>query len=104
MNKAIKLIGEATAEQIKAWKEKYKTIYAIEVKGHVCYVKAVDRLILSLVMSVVSANPLEANETIFNNCWLGGSEDIKTDDELYCSAIMKMGELIDLKSATLKKL
>ncbi|MCR4559326.1 MAG: hypothetical protein K5685_04555 [Bacteroidales bacterium] len=43
-------------------------------------------------------------ETIFNSCFLGGSEDFKTDDELFLSAAPKLGALIKLKETEIAKL
>jgi DNA-directed RNA polymerase subunit H (RpoH/RPB5) len=36
------------------------------------------------------------------NCWLGGDERIKTDDDLFLAANAVLGDLIKIKTATLK--
>ena len=41
------LIGQATPEQIEAWKKKYGKLFGIKVDGHICYLKKPDRKILS---------------------------------------------------------
>ena len=98
------LIGAATPEQIEAWKKQYKKVYSIEVDGHVCYLRPLDRKLLSLIMTLSAANPMEGNEAIITNNWIGGSEEIKADEELYSLAILRVGEMVNTQSAVLKKL
>lgn len=104
MKKTETLIGVVTLEQILAWEKQYKRIYSVEIDGHICYFKPVDRKTLSLIMTLSASNPLAGNEAIITNCWLGGSEEINTDEEMYCAVVLKVGEIINNKSAVLKKL
>lgn len=39
-----------------------------------------------------------------NNCWLAGDEEIKIDDSLFLGVSAKLGELVEVKEAELKKL
>ena len=47
---------------------------------------------------------MKYNEIMLRNCWLAGDEEIKTDDALFLGVSAKLGELIDIKEAELKKL
>ena len=49
-------------------------------------------------------DPIKFNEIMLANCWLGGSEAIKTDDDLFLGASGKLAELIEVKEAELVKL
>lgn len=99
------LIGQATPEQIAEWKKKNNNnVSAIIVDGHICYLKVPDRKTMSAASSLGMKDPLKFNEIILENCFLGGSEAIKTDDSLFLSASGKLNELIEIKEAELVKL
>lgn len=99
-----KLIGEVSNEQIAEWKKLHKQIHAIEVGGHVGYVKRPGRLEMSQA-SVLGANdPIAFNENLLGSCWLGGSDAIKTDDELFLGAGTVLGEIVHVATATIKNL
>lgn len=99
-----KLIGQATAEQIEIWKKKYGKVSGIIVDGHICYLRKPDRKTLSYASVAGQKDPLKFNEVLLNNCWLGGSEAIKTDDDLFLSVGAKIADLITVKEAELVNL
>jgi hypothetical protein len=99
------LIGQATPEQIAEWKAKHGEIYAYEVDGKVCYMRAVDRNTYSLAASkVTSAGPAKYNEVVIDNVWLGGCEDIRKEDGYWFGLIEFLEELLAKKKGTLSKL
>lgn len=97
-------IGQASEEQIAEWKKKYSKVSAIMIDGHICYLRKPDRRILSYASGVGAKDPIKFNELILANCWLGGSEAIKTDDELFLGVSGKLVELIEFKEAELVNL
>lgn len=121
MKEVIKLIGEVTAEQIEKWKAKFGKVHGIIVDGHIAYVRKPDRATVSYALSHMSfkmstekgegmgnsmevnmGNMLKQGEAVMNNCWLGGSDEIKAETSLWTAACMKAGELIETKEAELK--
>lgn len=98
------LIGQASPDQIQAWKKEHGRIFKIEVDGHVGYFKTPDRKILGFAAVTGDKDPIKYNEAVMNNCFIGGSEAIKTDDSLFLGASAKLGELIQIKEATLEEL
>ena len=95
---------DVTKEQIKQWKAKYKEVFVLRVDDKVAYLRTPDRATLSYASTLATKDPMKFNEAILTNCWLGGDEEIKTDDALFLSASSKLGELIQIKDATLEKL
>ena len=95
---------DVTKEQIKQWKAKYKEVFVLRVEDKVAYLRTPDRATLSYASTLATKDPMKFNEVILTNCWLGGDEEIKTDDALFLSASSKLGELIQIKEATLEKL
>lgn len=104
MTEEKELIGKATPEQIEEWKKKYGTVHAVVVDGHIGYLKKPDRKVLGYASSVGAKDPIKFNELLLTNCWLGGSEDIKTDDEMFLGASSVLATLIEVKEAELVKL
>jgi hypothetical protein len=99
-----KLKGQATPEQIEEWKKKYGKVSGIIVDGHIGYVRKPDRNTLAYAATLANTNPLKSNEMLLNGCWLGGSDAIKTDDELFLGAVSRLSELVTVKEAELVNL
>ena len=95
---------DVTKEQIKQWKAKYKEVFVLRVDDKVAYLRTPDRATLSYASTLATKDPMKFNEAILTNCWLGGDEEIKTDDALFLAASSKLGELRQIKEATLEKL
>jgi len=95
---------QATAEQIEAWKKKHADIFLVEVDGHSCILKAPGRNELSYAATVAGKDPMKFNAAILESCWLGGDEEIKTNDRLFMGVASKLDEIIQTAEATVKKL
>lgn len=90
--------------QIKIWKKQHGDVFHLTVDGKSCYLKSPDRKTLSYAATAGANDPLKFNEVILKNCWLGGDEEIQTNDTLFMSVSAKIPELISLKEAQLVKL
>lgn len=98
------LIGQATDDQIAGWKNLYKDVFALIVGGHVCYVRKPSRMELSAGSAQFKNSHIGYNEFILQEVFLGGSEEIKTDDSLFYGASVQLGELVEIKESELVKL
>lgn len=101
MKQETQLVGQATPEQIEEWKKKYGVLKAIIVDGHICYLKKPDRKTLGYASTVGKNDPIKFNEVILANCFIGGSEEIKTNDDLFFGASSVLVGLIQAKEAEL---
>lgn len=90
--------------QIEAWKKKHGDVFAYTADGKTCYLKKPDRNVLSAAAVLGQSSPLRYNEVLLENCWLGGDEQIKTDDALFLGISQKLAELVEIKEGELKKL
>lgn len=95
------LKGQATAEQLAEWKEKHGRVFQYVVENKTCYLRAVDRNTYSAAAAKVTSSPAKFNETIINNIWLGGDEDIKKLDSYYYGLIDFVEELMAKKKGSL---
>jgi hypothetical protein len=99
------LVGQATPEQIEAWKREHGDVYAITVDEGVLYVRKRKRRDLSYASSAAAKKGgLDYIEAVMKNCKLGGDDSIITDDAKFMGASGQMATLIDIKEAELKKL
>lgn len=98
------LIGQATEEQVKEWKEAHGNVFAIKTEGHICYLKKPSRKNISYASVAGKTDPLKFNEVLLRDCWLGGSEEIRKNDEMFMAASGVLDQLIDVKEAELEKL
>lgn len=98
------LTGEASPEQVNAWKQQHGDVYIVKVEGSAGYLRKPDRDTMKAVASIGSSDPVRANEVLLENCWLGGDESIKTDDAKFFGVSATLAELVEVKAAELKKL
>lgn len=106
------LIGEATEEQIAAWKKQTGAdqLLRIKVKNNdgsisVCYLKPADRNVSSLAYThMANKKMIEAGGVFIANCWLGGDERIKTVDRMYIAACQEAYDALDLAEANSEKI
>ena len=98
------LVGQATVTEIDEWKKRHGDIYAIKVDGHVCYLRKPTRRDLSFASSAGKKDPLKFNETLLRDCWLGGSEAIRRDDDKFMGASGVLDKIIPDAEAELEKL
>ncbi len=47
---------------------------------------------------------MKYNEVLLENCWLDGDEEIKKDDSLFLGVSSHLAEIIEIKTAEIKKL
>ena len=96
--------GQATPEQIEAWKVLHGEIFAITVEDKIGYLKKVDRKTLSFASSIGTKDPIKFNEIILTNCWLGGDDELKNNDDYFLAVSGTLSQLIVVKEAELSKL
>lgn len=100
------LKGQASEAQIAEWKARYKYgIYAIEVDGHVGYFKNPGRHEVNCAMSKADRDrALDIFEELANVTFIGGSEEILRDDQMFIGISQELKAKLDGKKATLVNL
>ncbi len=100
--------GDLTEEQIAAFKEKYRKSFSIEIKDgseiHVGYFKRPTLETLKAVTKMARTDEVEAGKVMFDNCWLGGSEELRTDALLFMAVQKKLGEVLNGFKGIIKNL
>ena len=111
-------MGQATPDQVAALKKLHGDVWEITVDGHAGYVRDFDRATMKFALSQlkIKIDPdssgaevsvekmIELGEIGLKNCWVGGSDEILSNDRLFMAAALQVGELFDIAETTLKKL
>ena len=95
---------KATQEQIEGWKKQYGMVFQVTVDDKIAYLRKPDRQIIAYGLTKVSTDPLGFNEVILKNCWIAGDEEIKTNDDYFMAVSAQLEQIMEVKTADIKKL
>lgn len=91
--------GNLTEAQVEAFKQKHRKSFAIEIKDgnevHIGYFKRPTLETLKAVTKVAKTDEVEAGKVMFDNCWLGGSEELRTDALLFMAVQKELGTVLN---------
>ena len=71
---------------------------------HIGYFKRPDFATIKAITKVAKTDEVEAGKVMFNNCWLGGSEELKEDAVLFMAVQVQLGKLVNGCMGSLKNL
>lgn len=97
------LNGQATEEQISKWKKEFGNVWEVVIGESVCYLKKASRLTLRAALTFLDKDRIKYMEIIVDNCWLGGDENIKKEDDSFYGLMAVVPELVEAKDAEIKK-
>ena len=104
------LPGGVTPAQLGAWKQRWGEVYAFSIKsddeGTVVtgYFKKPDLITIAASATKAEADPVGSGIIVFENCWLGGDESIRTNDEQKFAAIREVNKLFRIRAVEVKKM
>ncbi len=100
------LVGQESQETIDQWKTKYRQgIYALEVDGHIVYFKNPSRHEINCAMSKADRErALDVFEELAKLTFLGGSEEVLSDDQMFVGVCQEMKVKLEGKRAKLVNL
>lgn len=90
------LIGQATPEQIAEWKRKHGEVYACRVKGNITYLRIPSFDDINYATSKADADkPLDYWQKIAETTYLGGSEEVLKQVDLFLKLMSLMKQRIE---------
>lgn len=102
------LNGGVTDEQVAAFKQQHRKSFAIEVQDgeevHIGYFKRPTFETIKAVTKVAKTDEVKAGEIMFDNCWLGGSEELRTDALLFMAVQAQLGHVLNGFKGLIKNL
>lgn len=100
--------GGVTPEQVEAWKNKYRKVSRVDIvdegETHIGYFKRPDFATIKAITKVSKTDEVEAGRIMFNNCWLGGSEELGKDTVLFMKVQVQLGKMINSCMGSIKNL
>lgn len=100
--------GDLTDAQVEAFKTQHLKSFAVEIKDgdevHIGYFKRPTLETLKAVTKVAKSDEVEAGKVMFDNCWLGGSQELRTDALLFMAVQKKLGEVLNGFQGLIKNL
>lgn len=108
----ISLTASATDEEIQECKKQVQTKYGATATifkykaedGKVAFLRSVDRDTYSAAVNKLSTSSVKFNETIIENIWLGGDEEIKKVDRYFFGLVEFIEQLMAKKKGSLQEL
>ncbi len=100
--------GGVTDEQITKWKNVHKRIVRIDVADgeelHVAYFKRPSLETMSAVTKVTKTDEVKGASVLYDNCFLGGDNEMREDALLFMAATAQLGKLFNSCLGNLKNL
>lgn len=99
-----------TEAKIKQWKQRWGEVHQFDVviddEGNkaTAYFRKPDLAVIGASLSKGDNDPIGSGNVFFENCWLGGDEIIRTNDEARFSVTLKLNRLFKLRAVEVKKL
>lgn len=93
---------EYTDKQLKAWMAQFGELHEITVEDKSCIIRKPNRKDLSYASTL--KDPIKISETLLNQLWVAGDEEMRNDDNYFLSAVGTLEEVLKVKTAEIKKL
>jgi len=100
----------ATDAQVKQWKQRWGEVHQFDVTidddGNTVtgYFRKPNLEVIGASISKGENDPIGSGNVLFENCWLGGDDRIKSDDEARLSCALRLNRLFKLRAVEVKKL
>ena len=114
MGKEELLPGAVSQKQVDHWKRQWgeDKVYQIivrnddtkPVKEYTGYFRKPDMKVIQAASAFVDTDPIKSGLIVVDNCFLGGDEAFKTDDEIHVSAALALNRLFKIRVAEIKNL
>jgi hypothetical protein len=109
MGKEEAIAGGITEGQLNHWKNQYGEIKVFVIplddsgkKKVTGYFRKPDLKVIQAAAPFTDSDPVKAGLIQFENCFLGGDDDFKTNDEVKLSAIQALNKLFKVRVAEIK--
>lgn len=100
--------GGITPEQVEAMKSKHRKVFRVDIVDgedtHVGYFKRPDFATIKAITKISKTDEVEAGKVLFDNCWLGGSAELRDDAVLFMAVQVQLGKLVNGCMGSLKNL
>lgn len=100
--------GGITEAQIEAFKARHGKVHRVDIVAdgdtHIGYFRRPDFQTIRAVTKLGKTDEVEAGKVMFDNCWLGGSEELRKDALLFMAVQVQLGKLLNGCMGSIKNL
>ena len=100
--------GGVTQELIQTWKARYRKVYQISIldeQDKYCgFFRRPDMETMSAVSKISKNDEIKGASTLFDNCWLGGDDNLREDFFLKSAAIKELSSIFGSVTGEIKNL
>jgi hypothetical protein len=100
--------GGVAEEQISRWKAAHKRVVRVDVTDgddlYTAYFKRPSIETMSAVTAVAKSDEVKSAAVLYDNCFLGGSSEIREDALLFMAATTQLGKLFNSCLGSIKNL
>ncbi|MDI3319130.1 hypothetical protein [Pinibacter soli] len=97
--------AEVTEDVIKQWKAQYGKVFQFKAEdGKTAYFKQPDRKAVDASFAIAKTSPVRSDEIIAKNSFIGGDEEVITEDKYFYSLSRYLGQLIEVVVGELAEL
>ena len=100
--------GGVSDADVEKWKGQHRKVFRIDVADgdelHVGYFHRPSLQLMAAASKVAKSDEVRSGETLFDGCFLGGSEVMRQDSVLFLSAMQELNKAIGAKASSLKNL
>ncbi len=95
--------AEVTDAQIAAWKKEHGKVFVVESEGKKGYLRKPTRKVIGAASVIGGSDGVKMTEVIVNSCWLGGDEELKTNDDYFLGIVAQIDVLTKTAKVELKE-
>ncbi len=100
--------GGVTEERIAQWKVQHRRVAEVSIEDdgttYVGYFRRPDMETMAAVSKLSKTDEVKAANALFENCWLGGADELRHEAVLRMAAIGQLNQLMEVKRAEIKNL
>lgn len=95
---------KVSQEQIESWKAEHVDITRVNIGVKEAYFKAPSRKAYSYASKVASTDPLQFNEIILKDCFIGGDKELIDNERYFLTMSGHVKDLLGIMESSLEKL
>ena len=85
--------------EVQHWKRQHRKVYRVDIadsdETHTAYFRRPDFDTVKAVAKIAKADEVQAGKVMMDNCWLGGSEEMRRDAVLFMAAQAQLAKLLN---------
>lgn len=100
--------GGISPQQVEEMRRKHRKVFRVDIVDgedtHVGYFRRPDFETIKTITKLSKVDEVAAGKVMMDNCWLGGSEELRTDAVLFMAVQVQLGKMLNGCMGSIKNL